>query len=133
MKNDGAREIRAMVLSSLPCPPMPLMVSRRLNDEHGTTDHGLSACSSFDLISHFLNLAASAKNTGRDLDRKNRQQQCHVALIGAIDSLKTRPTAIDDVWPIFSDFTRGETPNTVYLISPQMSRLGHRVCPGISA
>lgn len=108
MKNDGAREIRAMVLSSLPCPPMPLMVSRRLTDEHGTTDHGLSACNSFDLISHFLNLAASAQNTVLDRDRQNRQQKCHTTLMHEIDSLETRPTSVNDVWPMFSNFTRGK-------------------------
>lgn len=104
---DGAREVRAMVLASLPVPPMPLMVSRRLEDEHGTTMSSDNVASSFDVVAHLLNLAASTGNHSLNQSRAIRQHKVHDALLKEIDSVPDLDcqAGLDAAWVAFARFT----------------------------
>lgn len=78
----------AMYFSTLPCPPLPLVV---------TDDK--SACS-FDLIAHCLSLAMLADNQSLNRKRKNAQMDCHMELDAALSSQR------DDAEEIYGHFLR---------------------------
>ena len=95
-----------MVIAVLPVPPMPLMASRRLIDEHGTTDAEHTVCSSFDLLAHLMNLAARKRDDALNKARLARQRQAEQRLLQAVDALPSEPTDPSTAWPIFCTFTR---------------------------
>lgn len=56
---DGNREIRAICMAALPCPPLPIMAS--LEEEGGSnTSCGEAVGNSHDFISHLMNVRAAA-------------------------------------------------------------------------
>lgn len=91
----------------LPVLPMPMLVSKRLADEHGTTDSAHATTSSFDLFAHLLNISASLGKETTHAKRRERQAAVEEELFAAIDALKEPPREIDDVWPIFCRYSRG--------------------------
>jgi hypothetical protein len=58
MSGDSTREMRSMILLNLPCPPMPMLMSKEVMDEASYVRLESTTCSSHDLIAHLLNKAA---------------------------------------------------------------------------
>jgi hypothetical protein len=85
-QGDSTREVRAMVLLSMPCPPMPMIMSKEMLDEVSYVQTENVAGNSHDLIAHFLNKAAAAGC--RPEVHKNRQKLQQVAS----EFLNGRPT-----------------------------------------
>lgn len=56
---DSTREIRAMALATLPCPPLPILTTKECEDESSTSESSSSSYhlgNSHDLIGHFMNI-----------------------------------------------------------------------------
>lgn len=106
MHPDGAREVRAGVLLLMPVPPMPLMVSRRLEDEHGTTSQDHSFQPSHDLLAHLLNVAASHGKQSHHDARILAQKRAEDELFAAIDALQDAPVDVEQVWHAFCAYKR---------------------------
>lgn len=72
---DALREIRAMTLLSLPCPPLPVMVTRE--DEADTTRSTgeYSVANSHDMIAHAMNLKVGFAASGVELDPENEMRR----------------------------------------------------------
>jgi hypothetical protein len=113
MCNDGAREVRAMVLLSMPCPPMPMLMSKEILDEVSFVHTDQVPCNSHDLIAHLLNKAAAARNCGEIIHSQRRlyQQNTSAILNQRFDDWKlTHPD--DEIPPLeisygfFAEFTR---------------------------
>jgi len=111
---DGAREIRAMVLASIPIPPMPAIGSKRLEDEHGTVENHTSAFCSFNMIAHMLNICAKHRNESADIQRKQLQKLADDKLFAQIDAFDNLPLDITDIWPIFCEYKRSVLDLTKY-------------------
>jgi hypothetical protein len=75
MSHDSTREVRAMVLLTLPCPPMPMLMSKEIIDETSFTHAANVPGNSHDLLAHLLNKAAAAKACGVKLHPKRRVYQ----------------------------------------------------------
>lgn len=103
---DGCREIRAMVLASLPVPPMPAIGSKRLEDEHGTVESCSSTFCSFDMIAHMLNVSAKHHKQEVNERRQSLQRGAEQGLFERIDLMAEPPTDLAQVWGLFSEFTR---------------------------
>ena len=103
---DGCREIRAMVLASMPAPPMPAIGCKRLEDEHGTVESNQSAFCSFDMIAHMLNVTAKHKNEAANVQRMELQKQAEQVLFEKIDAFQAMPTDVKEVWPLLCEYKR---------------------------
>lgn len=78
---DGAREIRAICMAALPCPPLPIMAT--LEDGDGgesNTTCGDAVGNSHDFISHLMNVRAAAEQ--QDVNEARRRVQVHSARRG---------------------------------------------------
>ena len=106
MHPDGAREIRTGVLMMLPVLPMPMICSKRLDDEHGTASSHCTVQPSHDLIAHLLNIAASHGQQIQHKQRQTRQKIAEDALFRAIDALDLPPSRVDQVWGAFCAYKR---------------------------
>jgi hypothetical protein len=113
MSNDSAREVRAMILLSMPCPPMLMLMSREVMDEISFVHTESVACNSHDLLAHLLNKAAAAKAYGQKLHPQRRvyQQQASKQLNKRFDDWQlANPN--DEIPPLetsysfFGEFTR---------------------------
>lgn len=82
---DGMREIRAMVVAALPCPPMPVMASRELEGESSFTDSAGACCSSHDLIAHLMNIACTCATERQNKVRAELQIKLHAELFDEVD------------------------------------------------
>jgi hypothetical protein len=67
---DGNRELRAMILCTLPYPPLPVTAKRFEDNKLGDT----AVISSHDIISNLLEAACVKNKTGENSDRLGRQQ-----------------------------------------------------------
>jgi hypothetical protein len=113
MAADSGRELRAMILLSMPCPPMPMLMSKEVMDEVSFVHTESVACNSHDLLAHLLNKAAAAKASGEKLHPKRRvyQQKASNALNKRFDDWKLA-NEDDEVPPLeisygfFAEFTR---------------------------
>lgn len=58
--SDSTREIRAMTLLALPCPPLPIITTKECEGESSTTSSsGYHVGNSHDLIGHFMNIRSA--------------------------------------------------------------------------
>lgn len=103
---DGCREIRSMVLLSLPVPPMPAIGCRTDGDEHGATTTESTSFCSFDMIAGMLNVSARSNNNSANHRRMLRQQEADSALFDSIDALDEEGLLAAKVWPIFCAYKR---------------------------
>jgi hypothetical protein len=113
MPNDSVREVRAMILLSMPCPPMPMLMSKEVMDETSFVHTENVPCNSHDLIAHLLNKAAAAKCCGEKLHPRRRvyQQNATKILHSRFDDWKLANTdteipPIDISYGFFAEFTR---------------------------
>lgn len=103
---DGMREIRAMIISALPCPPMPVMSSKEVDgvcDEH--------SCSSHDLLAHLMNVACAVCTQKQHQARAEMQARLQGELFDKVDEWKrSQPdTALPPVewsYQVLGEFTR---------------------------
>jgi hypothetical protein len=72
---DGNREIRAMCMATLPCPPIPIMASQEDGDESNRTC-GEAVANSHDLVAHLMNVRAAAGQEGVNDARSVLQVVC---------------------------------------------------------
>lgn len=114
MSSDSSREMRAMILLSLPCPPMPMLMSREVRDELSYVEVVNVGCNSHDLIAHLLNKAASASATATGLHLRRRAFQHGVGekLYERFDQWQIENPgvampALDISYGFFAEFTRG--------------------------
>lgn len=56
---DSTREIRAMSLAALPCPPLPIMTTKEYEGESNSSSSGYHIGNSHDLIGHFMNIRSA--------------------------------------------------------------------------
>lgn len=111
---DGMREIRAMVVASLPCPPMPVMVSRELEDEASFTSIDASCCSSHDIMAHLMNLACTVATEDHNRRRAELQHEAMTELFDAVDEWigaqttgsRARLPPVKWSYDLFATFTR---------------------------
>lgn len=102
---DGNREIRCMVLLALPCIPLPLIVTKELQDESSYVDTNYHTASSHDLISHLMNLHAAVGSDETNSERAILQAAAHKQLFDsvdqwAMDQAVIEPDTVTDVPPL---------------------------------
>jgi hypothetical protein len=83
---DGMREIRAMIVAALPCPPMPVMASREVEDEPGCYEG--KCCSSHDLLAHLMNIACTAATEKQNCTRALLQAGIQEEMFSKVDEWK---------------------------------------------
>lgn len=103
---DGMREIRAMVMSALPCPPMPLMSSKEVD---GVCED--QCCSSHDLMAHLMNVACVVCTQKQNQARAELQARLQSELFDKVDEWKrgcpdTVLPPIEWSYQVLGDFTR---------------------------
>ena len=113
MSNDSTREVRSMILLSMPCPPMPMLMSKEVMDEVSFVHVDNVPCNSHDLLAHLLNKVAAAKALGLKLHPRRRiyQQEASSALNARFDNWKlVNPTTqippLEISYGFFAEFTR---------------------------
>ena len=74
------REIRAMIMSALPCPPMPVMSSREVD---GFCEEQF--CSSHDLLAHLMNVACTVSTQEQNQNRAEIQARLQGELFDKVD------------------------------------------------
>lgn len=92
---DGNREIRCMVLLTLPCIPLPLIVNKELQDEASYVDSNHHTASSHDLISHLMNLHAAVGSQETNSERAILQAAAHKQLFDSVDQWAMDQAVID--------------------------------------
>lgn len=96
-----------MVMSSLPCPPLPMMISKELWDEDGyvgTVDH---VSSSHDLIAHMIQKSLHIKESTFHVKKEMAQASAISSLNKAMDELiKAKVTSTQKLYEAFQKFTR---------------------------
>lgn len=106
------REIRAMIVASLPCPPMPVMASREIEDEASFTITQTSCCSSHDLLAHLMNVASTVATDEHNRRRAALQNEAMSELFDTVDAwigaqtTKTRLPPAQWSYDLFATFTR---------------------------
>lgn len=100
---DGCREIRAMVLASLPVPPMPTMGTKQVPSEEEVLHE--TCFSSYDLIAQMLNVAAKY-GRGAQESRMLTQWRAQGNLLDGIDALREEQLVACNVWPLFCAYKR---------------------------
>lgn len=113
MSHDSAKEVRAMILLSMPCPPMPMLMSKEMMDEVSFVHVETVPCNSHDLLAHLLNKAAASSACGQKLHPRRRiyQREATTILNMRFDDWKLAHP--DDVIPpletsysFFTEFSR---------------------------
>jgi hypothetical protein len=132
---DGNREIRAMIMASLPFPPMPMLASRQLADESSFVDPSStnSVINSHDLIAHLMNICCCYC---KDNDaRKQRQLDLQDEMFSRIENVDL--SSMDAVYALMGEFTRRyiqlylpdpEKPQDVRFVSWRDVDQDHVVC-----
>lgn len=114
---DGAREIRAMVLMALPCPPLPMLANRVVEGEESTVasgdwSGGVRVSNTHDLLGHLLNVRAACDQQAVNANRLRAQERAHQRLFDGLDALAAEAddagTGLElrDVVAAFGQFTR---------------------------
>jgi hypothetical protein len=112
---DALREIRAMAIAALPCPPMPIMACRESDGECSCVEQELQSCSSHDLLAHLMNLASTTATEKRNAQRSALQTEVQAALFKAVDAwqklndphcLHRRLPPVDWTYETMGKFTR---------------------------
>lgn len=103
---DGNREVRAMVMASLPFPPMPMMVSKQLADESSFVDTELKSINSHDLIAHLMNICCCycKDNDARMLKQIALQEEMFARFDN--ESVDLLLSSVDKVYELMGEFTR---------------------------
>lgn len=103
----GVAELCANILGTLPVPPMPMLVSRRTEDEQGTVNAVQMEGNTHDLIVHLLLRAAAANNDELNAKRRLAQHKVHETLFDTLDALPFPIEHSEAVWQAFCAFYRG--------------------------
>lgn len=104
--DDGLREIRAMTIASLPCPPLPIMCGRAGADGDDSYICNFRG-NSHDLLAHAMNLATATGSTALHAGRMARQQQVHRELLEAFDAFPVdAPPTPQQSYDLFAKFYR---------------------------
>jgi hypothetical protein len=74
-----------MILLSMPCPPMPMLMSKEVMDEVSFVHVENVPCNSHDLLAHLLNKAAAGSMCGKTLNPRRAVYQTQ-----ATDTLNQR-------------------------------------------
>lgn len=108
---DGNREIRSMAITSLPLPPLPLMVCKELDDEHSYVEAEHKLASSHDLIAHLMNVACAVASSSVNNKRMEKQAAVVQSLFARVDSWQDEhdsESVPDEDWcyELVAEFTR---------------------------
>jgi hypothetical protein len=105
MPHDHLAEMRSILLMSLPCPPLPMLVCREI-EESDFLYPGDTYCNSHDLIGYLLNRATCAQTNTEELHRNRKRFQTGAlrTLINRFDHWKTNNSECD-VPPLEISFT----------------------------
>jgi hypothetical protein len=107
---DAMREVRAMIVAALPCPPLPVMASREAQGECSFTEE--ACCSSHDLIAHLMNIACTHATEAQNRHRARLQVRLHADLFDTVDEWGKRSRESSLLPPaewsytLLCDFTR---------------------------
>ena len=109
---DGMREIRAMIVAALPCPPMPVMASKEMEDDAGFYES--KCCSSHDLLAHLMNIACTTATEKQNARRAKLQAALQAGLFDAVDAWKEEQKhkgemllpPVEWSYQVMSEFTR---------------------------
>jgi hypothetical protein len=108
--HDANMELRAITLMTLPCPPLPMMVTKELVGQCNTTDGEYHICNSHDLLANFMNIKTVVGDTGDNSKRMILQEQANSRLIEKFDKWKYENPGpippLDTTYAFFSTFTR---------------------------
>jgi hypothetical protein len=108
--HDSNMELRAMTLISLPCPPLPVIVTKEIVGESNTTDGEYYIGSSHDMLANFMNIKTVIGDTVDNSRRMLLQRQANSRLIDKFDTWKRDNSApippLDITYDFFSAFTR---------------------------
>lgn len=74
-----------MIILALPCPPLPMIACRPLDDESSFVSNTYVVSDSHDLIAHLLNVRAACSQASINIERELLQRRAHDALIGRFD------------------------------------------------
>jgi hypothetical protein len=95
---------------TLPCPPLPMMVTKELVGQCNTTDGEYYICNSHDLLANFMNIKTVVGDTGDNSKRMILQEQANSRLIEKFDKWKYENPGpippLDTTYAFFSTFTR---------------------------
>eukprot|EP00961_Rhodomonas_salina_P299814 3939228-Rhodomonas_salina.4 len=104
-------EMVAMVMASLPVPPMPMIVGKEVPDEITVMSGDYTICNSHDLMGMLLLTAMSRDQKKENEIRSNAQKECMQALFDDIKSIGATETTTceiqERVYDAFCKFTRG--------------------------
>jgi hypothetical protein len=75
MQHDTTREIRSIILLTMPCPPMPMLMSREVAGEVSYVEYDCVACNSHDLIAHLLTKVASDHMCSVAVHKRRKEYQ----------------------------------------------------------
>lgn len=102
-----------MVLLSMPCPPMPMLMSRQIMDESSFVCQDNMACNSHDLLAHLVQRAANAQTCDHS-HHKNRmiyQKEAMNVLNQRFDNWRLEDTdndipPLETSYSFFAEYTR---------------------------
>lgn len=108
---DDTEEIRAMILLSFPCPPLPIQCTKELGGGTGTTDGDYYRMNGHDLLAHMIRVRTAQSDDDHNKRREGAQKMCQLELIARFDDWveKNRGAGIppdDVIYDFFSSFFR---------------------------
>lgn len=83
---DSMSEIRAMVLLSQPCPPLPIMCTKELGGGSGMTDGEYHRGNSHDLLANMMNVRTVQSDDEHNKRRLEVQLRSHASLMAKMDA-----------------------------------------------
>ena len=116
VQSDALREIRAMVNLALPAPPLPMIISRPLQDEAGFMMSDTQVCSSHDVIAGLQNAVCTLATKKQNRDREYLQIRLNADLMDKVDEWNAmamrhpkEPLLPPHEWSynVMCEFTRG--------------------------
>lgn len=103
-------EIVAMVLSSTPVPPLPLVVGKEIPDEITYVAGEHVICNSHDLLAMLMVSAMQRNDKAENEMRQKTQQTATEKLFQDLDLIDTNdPNCEEKVFALFSTYTRGQS------------------------
>lgn len=94
-QEDHMREVRSMLVVSLPCPPLPMMGTRPVDGDENTTTGDYCFGNSHDLLSHMLQRKMALSN-GEDNERRRAEQEAAVLnLVKRLDAEAERRRTVE--------------------------------------
>ena len=135
MEGDAVADVRMAVICSLPCPPLPMLMNRGLDEKWS------DFCNSHDFLAHLMNVASKNPDEARDFSRYAVQQVLTTQLLQGIDrivpkkdhrkllSAQEKDAVKSKVEGLFHVFFRGYV--STYLTEEQRKRADIRFKPAV--